>query len=144
MEEKPSLPIKTKISAKWLKIYSIVYLIFAVILYLITFPLAGMGGSPPRAEFLGFLLLILYPLFVLFFASSVLRGKKWSWWGIIVILSVIMLIPLISFMIGIFLIGAIEEDIATLFLFGLVNSIFIIVPFILLLLDRKNFWKVAK
>jgi hypothetical protein len=75
------LPTKTKIAAKWLKIYSIVYLIFAVILYLITFPLAGTGGSPPRAEFLGLLLLILYPLFVLFFARSVLRGKKWAWWG---------------------------------------------------------------
>ena len=79
--QKLPLPIKTKIAAKWLRIYSIIYLIFAGGLYILSFPFASMGGYPPKPYFLGLLLLLLFPLFILLFASGVLRGHKWAWRG---------------------------------------------------------------
>jgi hypothetical protein len=138
--QKPLLPIKTKIAAKWLRIYSIVYLIFAGGVYILTFPLASMGG-PSKLSFLGFLLLVLFPLFILLFASGILRGKRWAWWGTIILLSIIILIPIVSFIISVsFFRGeVVPEDIGWLFLLGAIHSIFVIIPFILLLLDRKNF-----
>ena len=151
--QKLPLPIKTKIAAKWLRIYSIIYLIFAGGLYILSFPFASMGGYPPKPYFLGLLLLLLFPLFILLFASGVLRGHKWAWRGVVILLSIIILIPMISFIIGIFWegvgyikednVGVIKEDVVWLILLGTIHSIFVIIPFILFLLDRKNFWKIA-
>ena len=73
--------------------------------------------------------------------------------GVVILLSIIILIPMISFIIGIFWegvgyikednVGVIKEDVVWLILLGTIHSIFVIIPFILFLLDRKNFWKIT-
>ena len=144
MEEKVSLPIKTKIAAWWmiliggLMIFLPLWSVFSIFL----------AGGPERAfrssDFLGglpgligliFLTIVVFPIGLLFFIPSIflMKKKKKAWWFLEIILLIDVIVFLITFILPF------EEKVLLRFLFS-----FLIPPFILLLLDRKNFWKIAK
>jgi hypothetical protein len=122
--QKPTLPIKTKIAA------TINILIGIGIIWLggIFFLTAGLYG-------LGIILAILtICIGVLVFISGPLlfRIKTIGWW-----LGVIDLLPVLILGLYYIIIGHGDEPIGVVIVF--LSSI----PLILLLLDRKNFWKIA-
>lgn len=122
MEEKVSLPVKTKIAAWWMIGWGITGIIFGlgtIIYRLLTIP---------PGEFLKiyhfYFLISFFALVYLFLGFYLLKNKKWAWWGsfIITIISFILLLKRSA----------------------LIINLIPLIPLILLLLDRKNFWKVAK
>jgi hypothetical protein len=123
--QKPPLPIKTKIAAWWTIIIGIYEILYAILKYF----LSGkknryfFNSLVPR-EFAGFIIII-EGLFFIIPSLIILRKKKYGWWLSIVVLFLQLLgsLPLISVMPLTFL--------AT------------IIPFTILLLDRKNFFKIA-
>jgi hypothetical protein len=134
--EKKSLPIKTKIAAWWM----IVLLPINIGLIL------GM-----RITFLGLIssliLMGLLSLPFIFAGVSLLERKKRSWKFSITILSVSILLAVFSMMRELSENGIISEYpilliLTAIFWIGIVFVPFFI-PLILLLLDRKNFWKIA-
>ena len=136
------LPTKTKIAAWWIIITSILVI---------------MGVKQNRD--IGILFVIILCLIQIFFSLSILRRKKWAWWGFIITsffpLSLASLALLLLFLATVSLniiynrfecfwgTGPIEINFCYAFFFILIPTIILIVPFVLFLLDRKNFWKVA-
>ena len=115
--EKVSLPIKTKIAAWWMILFGI----------FLTFSLFS------QIKEIGFEFLPLLSLFVLSVFISVFflfKGKKWGWWLSVILLPSSIFWPFSPF----FPLGLLIP-----FIMEIIN-IFIV---ILLLLDRKNFWKIA-
>lgn len=155
--QKPALPIKTKIAAWkiaawWMIITSGLFMFIAlrtaIFAYFELFPAAsstsdGLGALFGLGIAIGFMLmaLFLFFLFLIFFFIGIfiLKRKRLAWWISIILLPIIILIsispfgfPAISFIMNIF--GN----------FGLtIFLIFYFFPLSLLLLDRKNFWKIA-
>jgi hypothetical protein len=141
MEEKVSLPIKTKIAAWWMIVIGGLIILFFPFIAFISFvsPPHGIPSHTAIAFFMAF---------IFFIGSFFLFGKrKWAWWLIIFtfsfgiayslfLLCVISLQP--SFFYSYY--WPHFEYTADYFLFLLL----FFPPFILLLLDRKNFWKVGK
>lgn len=139
--EEINLPIKTKIAAWWIRLIGILAFIFFIKLF---FP-------PSRPEFMGglidlFALIIFGPILIiigiLFLKSSNLlfKKRKLGWW-----LSTITILPL-----GWFVLWFLMDLIEYLMLPSLIEDfmilpvlLFLIIPFILFLRDRKNFWKIA-
>ena len=126
--EKIILPIKTKIAAWWM-------IGFGVILIPLAIEMIVMFGF-------FFASLLLCSGLSILFGYHILRGKKWAW----VVLNIILLIPIS--IIGVhavwnFFYWIMYPDNWKALLFCFSPWIFLI-PFILLLLDRKNFWKIAK
>ena len=126
--QKPSLPIKTKIAAWWMIIISVILgcvgLRIAIQGYLhslyggvLLLPV-GLG-----IFFMGGLLIFLPGLFLL-------KRKVDSWWVSVMILGIASTLSIFLVLTGFTLL---ELCCSSMFL----------IPFILLLLDRKNFWKVA-
>jgi len=127
--EKVSLPIKTKIAAWWMIVSGILAIISLIQLF----------SPPPRPEFgggivdiIGIIIFgpILLVIGIVFFTSATLlfTKRKLGWW-----LSTIIILPLGCFVLGI------SRDIIRFHPL----PFFVLIPFLLLLLDRKNFWKVA-
>ena len=126
--QKPSLPIKTKIAAWWMIIISVILgcvgLRIAIQGYLhslyggvLLLPV-GLG-----IFFMGGLLIFLPGLFLL-------KRKVDSWWVSVMILGIASTLSIFLVLTGFTLL---ELCCSSMFL----------IPFILLLLDRKNFWKIA-
>jgi len=135
--EKVNLPIKTKIAAWWMIIIG-----GSVILFCLGGVIDAIFGCR-MPEFMGalvclfgliFLIIVVLPVGLLFFIPGIflLKKKRWAWWFI----EIILFLGLIAFLK--ISISPIEEKEILKFLLS-----FIIPPFFLLLLDRKNFWKIA-
>jgi hypothetical protein len=127
--EQTSLPLKTKIAAWWMIVISGLMILYCLwgasdVLF---------GGGLQSSDFLGELiglialifLIIALPVGLVFFIPSIflLKKKRKPWWFIEIILFISIIVFLINFIFPILII--------------------FVPPFILLLIDRKNFWKVA-
>jgi hypothetical protein len=167
VEEKVSLPIKTKIVAWWIIIcgifgfYSYVSELIAVLKifhfqfkkWLEVFLLSPAGFSP----------LFFHIIFPILLGVFLLKKKKWSWWCLVVFLflnfssiliiliepGIMSVLPFFSpeaFFIKFFLELVDIHVYVTVFgllTFAFFNFVINLIPFIFLLLDRKNFWKVT-
>ena len=133
--QKSSLPIKTKIAAWWMSIIGGVLLLefYRVWFEIPLFP--PLFRYEVAGEVLG--LSLLGSLFFLPGFFLLITRKKWAWWLAIIIIS-IFLIFIPYFIIGDLLLAGYHPD-----LDDLTPLPFLLIPFILLLLDRKNFWKIA-
>jgi hypothetical protein len=123
--QKPPLPIKTKIAAWWLIIFS---------------PEFAAGGLA-AAKYIG-LIGIVVPTLLGFFSGIfiLIWKKKRAWWLAVLTLSITLVFFLISD--GLFAVvnNSYSEDVIKAFL---LPKISIIIPLIFLLIDRKNFFKIA-
>jgi len=131
INQKPPFPIKTKIAAWWMIVFSIILTII-FLLFLITpigmvLFLLFIRSWDPKLSFL--LIYILITFLLLFTGLSLLKRKKWVW-----VFSVFLLSIICYFCIKILL------PIDFLFLLFLIWNLVLL---FFLLLDRKNFWKIA-
>ncbi len=135
--QKLTLPIKTKIAAWWMIIIGL----FGLIVSIIT-------GLPELIIFL-FLPSLFFFCLPFFF---LLERKKWAWWFSIITQFILIICPFmpsgLGWIVGILNMGF-SQMLSTLSLLRLsygfpILSILLVPPFFLLLLDRKNFWKIAK
>ena len=135
--EKVSLPIKTKIAAWW------------IIMITTTGIIMGTIGLWFRIELwlyyiFSVLSIFLSPCLLLF------RRKKLSWyWGIITLSGIIIVAAtFFSFILFIEVTEGLGEEsgmvVGIFFYASLFLLIIFLPPLVLLLLDRKNFWKIAK
>ena len=136
--QKPTLPIKTKIAAHLMRIAGVLFFVPIFIIMITGFPAGWYLTS--RFVLVFIFLLISFFLF-LFFPTFLLKKKKWGWWGSIGVLLLFLLFTVSSFVFrsfkyGLFLISGSSVVILHSFLLW----VFVL---ILLLLDRKNFWKIA-
>jgi hypothetical protein len=144
MEEKVSLPIKTKIAAWWMILFGVISLV-AFLLESIFFGILPIGD--------GGAYLIFLPAWTVFFSNEfgllpglfLLRRKIWAlrFAPISIVIWLIISIVII-FKAGVAIFKDRIEMFILLFSPFLILIMMNLVPFILLLLDRKNFWKVAK
>ena len=137
-----SLPIKTKIAAWWmivvLSLPSLIFGIVGIFTFFVDFLGVPVASEPfagdLRFDFLSIVGGILLYLGLIISSISLLRSKRLACKFSINIL----LIYLIIFGLGMWKYHRIEEVFGGFFLFGLY-----LIPLVLLLLDRKNFWKIA-
>jgi hypothetical protein len=141
MEEKVSLPTKTKIAAWWIKITGIIISVIGIINLIGGF-LAFITPAGPMAEEEELLLIKLSFLifliggFILFLGFQLEKKKKWAY---------VEFFLLYIFLLGLnFLLSIKVEKIITEYFFIELLLYFLLIPLILLLLDCKNFWKVAR
>jgi len=166
--EKVSLPIKTKIAVWWMTVLGLIFSLHG--LHPIIFP---PGGDPANAIFLGFFGIIVLVSGLLFFVFGILLFKKKKiGWYLSIIMLFIALGPFIYFLILGEDIRVIEsyynyyidyrfhpekycvydpklrdgkicwKPNAPEFWFPF-EGFTLLLPLILLLLDRKNFWKIT-
>ena len=147
--EKVSLPTKTKIAAICIKILGILTVMVGIVIFL--------GGSIQvdaqiSETLFYFVISFLFGLFIYKLGSLILRKKKWAWFTSVGILIIIYVGSLFAILInGIQDIGFAIKTGYNIFSLEYLTDLFIIIllvtPFlillILLLLDRKNFWKIA-
>jgi hypothetical protein len=138
--EENKLPIKTKIAAWWILVIGLFGMITSVI-----------AGLPALIIFL-FLPSLFFFLFPFIFLS---KRKKWAWWFSVITQFTLIIspfIPLWRFIVVLNLLNFLNKGFYSMLrmLFPLrlgydfpIISILLVLPFILLLLDRKNFFKVA-
>ena len=150
--QKPSLPIKTKIAAWWMiaigGIYLLVFLwrefgdtLFDVFSQPGAFT-AGTGGIVGLITFLFMCIAFFIATFFFFLpALSLFKKRKWAWKFSITIL-LIGTISLLGFVIYLHVVHATISLGSVMFFLG-TPFVILLVPLILLLLDRKNFWKIA-
>jgi len=136
--EKISLPIKTKIAAWWMIVTGLVYLIINLIM-----PISESPDRPPLV-LLFIPLFILLGLFFLWPAIFILKRKKWAWYVAVIILFMIMAMFIYIFPFqDYFAYKKVLEMTVKEFLFIVIMFLSPLISFILLFLDRKNFWKIA-
>lgn len=126
--QKLSIPIKTKIAAWWM----IAIGGFQLLLFLYR-GIWGFGSIPATEYVTGIfgIFFLIYPGFL------ILKRKKVGWLFAIIVISIILIYLLF--------LPALQLNRFFWFLFLIPFSafLFVIPPIILLLLDRKNFWKIA-
>jgi len=98
---------------------------------------------------------ICFNIFLVIFLTSFFTGifvllrKKWAWIISVMILFIILIILLANLvdefgdLVWLFKYRGYSAFYLTKFIIILIATIFFLIPFFLLLLDRKNFWKVA-
>jgi len=144
INQKPSLPTKTKIAAWWMIISCICIISYGS--WVLSRVLTCKGGELFNVYILSIglisaILMIFFGLLYFISALFLLKNKKLGWW-----LGVIVSLILIYFFKVILLFY--EESASSLSLFQFIGHLdflvySFVIPFILLLLDRKNFWKIA-
>jgi len=143
--QKSPLPIKTKIAAWWMMIIS-----GFIIIRGLSWPLRMKGTYIPPSNFYAyiFVLSVYLPVGLLVFflpALFLFKRKKWGWYWAIITLFLGMGICTYIFPLYEYLSYRKGEYYELELIIG--SSLFIIIAFlpslILLLLDRKNFWKIA-
>jgi hypothetical protein len=152
--QKPPLPIKTKIVAWWM-IGLGVFIIFSAIYYSVFFAVQYRSRLIPQ-DLINFPIPILIgsiirSFFFFFCSFSLFKRKRMGWLFSIAIFSLFLVFyfSLLVFSIPIFVFWSfllsiiITKYYFSLFGFGLLDFFLYLIPFILLLLDRKNFWKIA-
>jgi len=136
--QKPPLPIKTKIAALWMTAIIMIGIITGVIGLWLRIEL-GIFYIP------SVLSILLPPCLFIF------RRKKLGWyWGIITLSGIIIAATMIiSYVLFLAITGEMPTDPASGIVIAIFfySSIFLLIiflpPFLLLFLDRKNFWKIA-
>jgi len=131
--EKPLLPIKTRIASWWIIFVGVLVILLGILMILDIKFLKGIEKLQP------FLALVLGG-FICFLGFWIRKGKKRAWWASVIIFS-ILLLSWLGFLFRQPAPFSIEEIISDPFF--VISFIVLLVPIILLLLDRKNFWKVA-
>jgi len=146
--QKPSLPIKTKIAAWWMIVVggiSSLLSFFMAVGYVAT-----PGHAIPGHVFIEFFMYLLSFVAGLFLFAR----KKWAWWFSIYLI-IIFYVAIMFFSFFPFSYSFAYNEIVVYYkYFDLARFISIIlsrsvaiilsfIPFILLLLDRKNYWKIA-
>ena len=130
--EKLSLPMKTKIAGYSLIVSGIILL--------------GMGYSLMRTTYgdlLGIFFLIVSGL-SFFFSYQLLKKKKHAWIYVFAFLLINFISGLIAlFFLCVFRISPTSQTVEIFCLFYQIFIVWLFISLILLLLDRKNFWKVA-
>jgi hypothetical protein len=137
MEEKVPLPIKTQVAA----LFMVIFGISGVLSSILAFP--SVLACPACPTYLIFIIPGFFAgLLSVIFGALLFKRKKWVWKSCISLLFLYLL----------FLGWSITEqhrgigmsfNIVILLIFKEIGPP-ILIPLILLLLDRKNFWKVAK
>jgi len=137
--QKPSLPIKTKIAAWWMLVVGVIGIAISIMIilwYLSVYfgeswgPESGWALIP---VFMG-VIVFLPSLFFLFSGIFLFKKKRGTWRfaiGMIIFLNISSCMAILKY--GVLGGSLIPVVILSITLF----------PFILLLLDRKNFWKIA-
>lgn len=160
--EKPPLPIKTKIAAWWMRFIGIISLIIGIIWI--------MGASEPRLAcercyvihdpqyckircFYSIIQGIVLPTLVAFILSSlfflcshfIFKKRVWAWISSMALLTVSGIIGLGGFFFALYAVAWTMAPMGpAIFWWGLcLLCISPLIMAILLLLDRKNFWKIA-
>jgi len=143
--QKPPLPIKTKIAALWMGLLDTFFLIISGIItglyFLVSLNLLAGAPKPPSLSDLVYLIPLL-PLYNLFSSIFILKGKKWAWLSAVILHSIL----LFSIIFLCFARERVNQEYVMMGpfkLFIISIGVIIAIPLILLLLDRKNFWKVA-
>jgi len=138
--QKPPLPIKTKIAAWWMIVTGGIGVIVFIIYLMAYFGAVSKGEGLTAFVFLPF---VAIPSFSLFIPGLLILLKKRGGW----ICSVIFL--LLGVLLTILLYFGLPTDPASGIVIAIFfySSIFLLIiflpPFLLLFLDRKNFWKIA-
>ena len=154
--DKITLPTKTKIAAWWMIVIGgcclglfLLSLAFFCGLKTDTFS-TGYALGDVAIALLSFSLMMPTGLGIILFLAGFLlfRRKKWGWKFAISVLPIVLII---SFLFIIYIITSahyksefLEENPYLVFLIvipSIILFVVILIPFILLLLDRKNFWK---
>ena len=146
--EKVSLPIKTKIAAWWMIVIGIVIIFLGLgdLVLLMFYAFWWIGPS----TLLHPLSIFLLGWFICFLSSRIAKRRRWAWWTGILSPLIIWLFYLWYIFLYLWIFQPL--DLADLFLvFFSRNEFFLVIlcnililpPIILLLLDRKNFWKIA-
>jgi hypothetical protein len=134
--QEPSLPIKTKIAAWWMVVIGGIGIIFSLILLGWLISIREETNINPVLVLIYFIN-VFPPSFLYFLTGFLLhlKRKRWAWFfGITIIIVVIIFFNIIGFASGI----AKKIGVKPIYFY-----IFLLMPFLLLLLDRKNFWKIA-
>jgi len=149
--EKVSLPIKTKIAAWWIKTIGIGIIFIGLGLF-ITLMFYAFWWIGPSSLLLP-LSIFLLGGFICFLGSRIAKGRRWAWWmGILTLLIIWIFYFGYQFLYFRIFEPAETYDLVDLFRISLrqgefflfiLSHIFILPPILLLLLDRKNFWKIA-
>ena len=135
INQKISLPTKTKIVAWWMITLGViggVCSVYLTIHFIRTLPYLG--------NIIGFLIVCFLSSFFAFFSGLILFTKKrWVWWLSIVMFVIILIItrPSTEFSISI-------SRLTEFSFLEWVLIILLLFPLVLLLLDRKNFWEVSQ
>ena len=158
--QKPVLPIKTKIAAWWMTTIGIIFLIISLLaLILFLLQVFFLGQAIIKGPFgLYFMSVCLASLLgVIFYFNpglALLRKKKWAWRSAVLKLSLLIILFVILycfFAFSAFLLSVgispghsipsnFEVVMASCFV---IPFIIFFTPLILLILDRKNFFKIA-
>ena len=131
--DKTKLPTKTKIAVWWIRIFSIGIVISCIAQVLLCFTDPTLFDSAIYA-------LVFLPIWILFLLPSILlpRKRRWCWIISIIILSLEILIIL-----AVCIFGAIHYR-YSYYLELIPIVIFYLVPFILIILDRKNYFEMHR
>jgi hypothetical protein len=154
--QKPFLPIKTKIAAWWMIVtFGLCSIIASLpIFYIVTMQfMEGVSSDMDilvwsKNLLLGLICLFLIPSLFIFPGIFLLKGKRWGWYLAIIIFSILLLFStslLILLIREAFLLSPeqIRDSQIRDFLIIFILIFILILPFTLLLIDRKNFWKIA-
>lgn len=139
-EEKQSqFPIKTKIAIWWMEIIGMVGLVISGVLFIFCYGVYGFkssAGAGDLCRFFAYLGFFCISLPLLVSETLISKRKKWAWkLAIIILITPILLILGLEMVTGGYFIEV--------FVINLPHNFFLFIPLILLLLDRKNFWKIA-
>ena len=136
MEEKVSLPVKTQVAA----LFMVIFGILGVLSSISEFP--STLASPAGPQYLIFIIPEFFAgLLSVIFGAFLFKRKKWVWKSCILLLSLYLLFLGWSITVRYGGIGM-GFNVVILLILKVISPI-ILIPLILLLLDRKNFWKVA-
>jgi len=137
--EQVFLPIKTKIAAWWIIVYGIVYsgYMFSDMYHFHKIPEILEEGYPPL--FIGIGAIILLVLFYSLIGLFLIKKKKAAWY---------LAITAFSYFLAGFLFRLLttisQGSLISLYqLYLIFNFLLMLIPVILLFLDRKNFFKIA-
>lgn len=137
--EKVGLPTKTKIAAWWMIIFGIIFLGYQISILYPSYRLwkdyGEFGFNPLSAAALP---IIFNTLIFLLPGIFLIKKKKIAWNFAIAIFLLIFIGSLFRLGIDIF-----QEGLGSLDKLTFLFYLSMIIPFILLLSDRKNFWKIA-
>jgi hypothetical protein len=138
--QKPPFPMKTKIAAWWMIVISILAIL-------------NIEANMDMAIFV----LLIPSLIQILFCFFILKRKKWAWYASLVIIFILLVFQV---KIGFFIYDPLysyfwshrvfDRDIQFIILkdlkyfFSTYSFLILLIPLILLFLDRKNFCKIAK
>ena len=138
ISQKPPFPIKTKIAAWWLIVVGVIMIsVDGAAFFFVKF----FRGSPDSMLEFAIFLLFFVGLIFLIPAWYLLKRKKWALTTLLITLFIIVI--LIAYVIFIGFVFNESHSIEQFLASNLPYFIPFLIPLILLLLDRKNFFKIT-